>query len=149
MILDVGTIPQPKSLYYLYDAMDRDQNIGGCCGEIVPLSGNYLNFILPAQILEYRFSHIFDKALESVIGYITVLPGAFSAYRWEALKGDPLWKDYLKPEIHQELMSPFLSNMYLAEDRILCLSLISKKESAYTLKYVSYSKSKTDVPDKF
>ena len=39
-----------------------------------------------AQQFEYHFSHMLDKPFESAFGYIHVLPGAFSGYRWKTLK---------------------------------------------------------------
>jgi chitin synthase len=78
-----------------------------------------LNFVLvAAQNFEYKMSNILDKprtsaatalsllsdclgcVRESVFGYITVLPGAFSAYRYIALQNDvrgegPLQKYFL------------------------------------------------------
>jgi cellulose synthase/poly-beta-1,6-N-acetylglucosamine synthase-like glycosyltransferase len=147
MLIDVGTMPLARSLFLLYEAMETQKDLAGCCGEIRPMDPNIWKLVVPAQVVEYRFSHIFDKALESVLGYITVLPGAFSAYRWEALQGDPLWKDYFKSICHPELMSAFNSNIYLAEDRVLCLSLISKKKSSYLIRYVRDSVSETDVPE--
>ena len=147
MLIDVGTMPLENSLFYLYEAMATQRDLAGCCGEIRPMDPNIWKLVVPAQVVEYKFSHIFDKALESVLGYITVLPGAFSAYRWEALQGDPLWKDYFKSICHPELMNAFNSNIYLAEDRVLCLALISKKNKDYLIRYVKASVAETDVPE--
>ena len=147
MLIDVGTMPLPNSLFLLYEAMATQKDLAGCCGEIRPMDPDIWKVVVPAQVVEYKFSHIFDKALESILGYITVLPGAFSAYRWEALQGDPLWKDYFKSICHPELMNAFNSNIYLAEDRVLCLSLISKKNSSYLTRYVKRSIAETDVPE--
>ena len=147
MLLDVGTKPLTNSLYYLYQAMDRDNQIAGCCGEIVPMNTEFWKIVVPAQMVEYKFAHMLDKALESIFGYITVLPGAFSAYRWEVLKGDTLWEDYFKSICRPEAMDLYYSNIYLAEDRVLCLSLVAQKEKNNILRYVRYSKAQTDVPD--
>ncbi|CAG9332980.1 unnamed protein product [Blepharisma stoltei] len=148
MLLDVGTKPLDKSLFHLYEAMETDKRIAGCCGEITVMNPNFWNMIEMAQLVEYKITHMFDKALESVIGYITVLPGAFSAYRWDALQGDPLWEDYFKSICHPYLMDAFHSNIYLAEDRVLCLALTNKKSCSYLLRYVKNSVAETDVPGK-
>lgn len=147
MLIDVGTMPLAKSLFLLYEAMETQSDLAGCCGEIRPMDPNIWKLVVPAQVVEYKFSHIFDKSLESVLGYITVLPGAFSAYRWTALQGDPLWKDYFKSICHPELMNAFSSNIYLAEDRVLCLALISKKKESFLIRYVKASVAETDVPE--
>lgn len=159
ILLDVGTRPLPGSLFYLYEAMECNENVAGCCGEIKPMKPNFWKIVVPAQVVEYKFAHMLDKALESLIGFITVLPGAFSAYRWDALslgtnpqdpdsiQGSPLWEDYFKSICHPDEMDAFHSNIYLAEDRVLCLALFTKKDKAYILRYVKKSIAETDVPD--
>ena len=59
-------------------------------------------------------------AMESVFGYVSVLPGAFSAYRWKAIRGEPLNSYFYVEENSVKEMGPFMANMYLAEDRVRC-----------------------------
>ncbi|KAI8914752.1 chitin synthase-domain-containing protein [Powellomyces hirtus] len=150
MLIDVGTKAQETALYHLWKAFDRDPAIGGACGEIYAELGtgcsNLLNPIVAAQNFEYKMSNILDKPLESVCGYISVLPGAFSAYRYIALQGKPLTQ-YFKGETMHGGASVSTANMYLAEDRILCFELVTKRDQAWLLKYVKSAKAETDVPD--
>jgi chitin synthase len=39
VLLDVGTMPGPTSIYHLWKAFDINSNVGGACGEIVALKG--------------------------------------------------------------------------------------------------------------
>lgn len=112
----MGTKPSNTSLYHLWKAFDRDPNVGGACGEIYTELGtagvNLLNPLVAAQNFEYKISNILDKPLESSMGYISVLPGAFSAYRYRALLGRPL-ECYFKGETLHGGDDVFAANMYL------------------------------------
>ena len=92
-----------------------------------------------------------------MFGYISVLPGAFSAYRYRALQNSPNGKGPLASYFKGETMhgggpngaglfgmSPIIAiflqfadrlcqerNMYLAEDRILCFEIVTKKREAW------------------
>ena len=121
----------------------------------------------------YKMSNILDKPTESVFGYISVLPGAFSAYRYKALLNTangqgPLASYFLGEKMHEPgahaasvfdsyvdatpyfgesfFTSLIYSNMYLAEDRILCFEIVTKKREAWVLRYVKSAKASTDVP---
>ncbi|KDQ21855.1 glycosyltransferase family 2 protein [Botryobasidium botryosum FD-172 SS1] len=156
VLLDVGTRPGNKSIYHLWKAFDVNSNVGGACGEIAAYKGRWskalLNPLVAAQNFEYKLSNILDKPTESVFGYISVLPGAFSAYRYIALQNNkagvgPL-ASYFKGEVlHGRDNDILTSNMYLAEDRILCFELVAKSNENWVLRYVKSAVGETDVPD--
>ncbi|KAK2463946.1 hypothetical protein APHAL10511_003997 [Amanita phalloides] len=158
VLVDAGTRPDHKSIYRLWEAFYNNKNLGGCCGEICAMldGGKKLrNPLVAAQNFEYKISNILDKPLESTFGYVSVLPGAFSAYRYRAIQGRPL-EQYFHGDhsLAERLgdkgingMSIFRKNMFLAEDRILCFELVAKKGDKWTLSYVKSSRADTDVPE--
>ncbi|POW06347.1 hypothetical protein PSTT_09055 [Puccinia striiformis] len=186
ILLDAGTKPGPRSLYYLWEAFHHNPNLGGACGEIhAQLSGGkkLLNPLVAAQNFEYKMSSkhssihprlefqnlacpmhcrvnhdiadILDKPLESSFGYVSVLPGAFSAYRTRAIRGRPLDQYFhgdhsLAAKLGDkgiQGMGIFKKNMFLAEDRILCFELVAKAKDKWVLGYVKAAKGETDVPE--
>lgn len=158
ILLDVGTKPTGTSIYELWKCFDKHSYVGGACGEICVDTGRGCSLLLTSplaasQNFEYKMSNILDKPLESVFGYISVLPGAFSAYRYRALLNGPDGKGPLASYFKGETMHGgsssaglFERNMYLAEDRILCFEIVTKKREGWTLKYVKSAKASTDVP---
>lgn len=157
ILLDVGTKPGDNSLYHLWKAFDNDSNVAGAAGEIKAGKGKawlgLLNPLVASQNFEYKMSNILDKPLESVFGYITVLPGALSAYRYHALQNDttghgPLSQYFKGETLHGQDADVFTANMYLAEDRILCWELVAKRDEKWVLKYVRQATGETDVPGK-
>ena len=118
------------------------------CGEIVvdkPFA-NLLNGTIAAQHFEYKISNVLDKATESCYGFISVLPGAFSAYRYRAIVGPPLDAYFKSLTTPLSTLGPFLGNMYLAEDRILCFELLARKDAQWTMTYVKDARARVDVP---
>lgn len=137
ILLDAGTKPSPRSLLSLWEAFYNDKHLGGACGEIhAMLEGGkaLLNPLVAVQNFEYKISNVLDKPLESAFGYVSVLPGAFSAYRFRAIMGRPLEQYFHGDHTLSKIlgkkgidgMNIFKKNMFLAEDRILCFELVAK-----------------------
>ncbi|XXH04168.1 hypothetical protein Hte_010581 [Hypoxylon texense] len=156
VLIDAGTKPGGNSIYHLWKAFELEPNCAGACGEIKAMLGRggkeLINPLVATQNFEYKMSNILDKPLESAFGFISVLPGAFSAYRFKALQNDknglgPLEKYFKGETLHGAGAGVFTANMYLAEDRILCFELVTKRNCSWILQYVKSATGETDVPD--
>jgi chitin synthase len=114
-----------------------------------------LSPLIAAQNFEYKVSNVLDKPTESAFGYVAVLPGAFSAYRFAAIQGRPLNQYFHGDETLSKRLGPkgtegmsiWTKNMFLAEDRILCFELVAKANERWVLGYVKPAKGETDVPE--
>ena len=159
-LVDIGTEATPGSLAALESYMSKHPSAGGCCGEIivkdwwpqeepVKASSNGENapvkkaekapedvtgwvdaMTLMAQWFEYKMGHVLNKTLEDIMGYIGVLPGAFSCYRWDALAANnyQVLVQYFRFFIAPHTLSWKLSNIYhLAEDRVMSEEIIKLK----------------------
>ncbi|CEJ94690.1 Putative Chitin synthase 1 [[Torrubiella] hemipterigena] len=159
ILLDAGTKPSPRSLLALWEGFYNDKDLGGACGEIHAMLGKggkkLLNPLVAVQNFEYKISNILDKPLESSFGYVSVLPGAFSAYRFRAIMGRPLEQYFHGDHTLSKMlgkkgidgMNIFKKNMFLAEDRILCFELVAKAGQKWHLSYIKAAKGETDVPE--
>ncbi|CAK4684155.1 unnamed protein product [Aphanomyces euteiches] len=151
VLVDVGTIPGETSVYRLIRSMERNPQIGGVAGEIAVEKPQFLNPVIAAQHFEYKVANIMDASLQSVFGFIGVLPGAFSAYRYDAIRASncegPLVEYFKSLTASKKELGLFVGNMYLAEDRILCFEILARKGCKWTMHYVKDAIATTDVPE--
>ncbi|PSC74218.1 chitin [Micractinium conductrix] len=142
VLFDAGTKPMPFALRNTYAHFKRNPWCGGLTGEL-RVERPYRNFLTSVQYMEWKISHVLNKPIESICGYLTVLPGAFSAFRWAAIEGEPL-RRYFYGLYSQNDLSAFEANMYLAEDRVLCLEIVARKNSKYYLEYIKEAVAEAD-----
>jgi hypothetical protein len=149
-LIDCGTAPRLDAIYKLYLRMEDNPRIGGICGEIEPMGVPTFEVLVAAQSFEYQMANFLMKSLESTFGFISVLPGAFSAYRFEAIfsrYGEcPLTAYFRSITTPVSELGPFEANMFLAEDRVLCYELLASRGHNWLLHYEKGAKADTDVP---
>jgi chitin synthase len=151
LMLDIGTRADDYAIAKLYKYMMQNKDCGGCCGEIEVDFSTHANYdisylVKAAQFYEYKLSHSPDKACESFFGYNSVLPGAYSLFRWQAIQGGPMDKFFKLVNSDADPSCPE-ANEYLAEDRVMCLQIYIKEKAGFYLTYIPDAKAFTDAPE--
>ena len=80
-----GTKPLPSALKSVATHFQRYPSVGALTGELT-VQRPYRTFLTAVQFCEWKVSHLLQKPIESVCGFLTVLPGAFCAFRWAAVE---------------------------------------------------------------
>lgn len=80
-----GTKPLPAALKSVATHFQRYPCVGALTGELT-VQRPYRTFLTAVQFCEWKVSHLLQKPIESVCGFLTVLPGAFCAFRWAAVE---------------------------------------------------------------
>lgn len=150
--MDVGTLPAADAVLELTDAFEQDPRIGAVASSIMPPQPTDLWDLLQSwQYISFANCVLLEWPAECVAGYLSVVPGQLSAFRWNAIKDErtpvsvsgrngPLdvYFKGLGPLTPQESM------LYLAEDRVLCREIVSNPRVEWAISHVDNAWAITD-----
>ncbi|MEM1392998.1 MAG: glycosyltransferase family 2 protein [Cyanobacteria bacterium P01_H01_bin.150] len=142
--MDVGTVPEDKTIQRLCQTLDYDKQCGAAAAAILTTPPKHLWKIVDSwQYATFVWDKTTDWAVQALCGYLDVLPGQFSIIRWTALSTDspleqhPKRRSPLKQYFRGlEKLPPLESNLFLAEDRVLGFEIIAQPQTDWTIKYV-------------
>jgi cellulose synthase/poly-beta-1,6-N-acetylglucosamine synthase-like glycosyltransferase len=137
LLLDCGTKMGSRAMLMLYHHLESNASVGGVCGQIIINEVPCMSMTVSSQHFELKADCCLTKPMESIFGCISEMPYAFCAWRFEALEGIPLNKYFfLESFADKANITPFIGNMYLAENRILCFEVFCRHDCDYVLQYV-------------
>lgn len=151
--MDAGSIPKPDAIYHLYKFFEKKERAGAAASMVlINNNPNYNDIFHIWQTGDFIYQRLFCWPSETLIGYLTTIPGQFCFIRTAALLGDkkhptalnktssPVENYFrgLKP------LDPFQESMFLAEDRIIGFEIICCQENDWNLYFVPSAVSFTD-----
>ncbi|KAH6962191.1 chitin synthase [Ilyonectria sp. MPI-CAGE-AT-0026] len=159
--IDTGTYLDSKALLNLWKAFYDDHSLAGACGSLHVDLGesfredvfpNLMNPIVATQNFEYEVASQLERAMEASTGYLSVLPGAFSGYRYRAVTGKPLSEYFcgdsaMRDEPDSKASKDvYTLNRFLGDDRVLAFEIVVNPGQHWHTDLVSNAEAYTDVP---
>lgn len=154
--VDAGSILHVDTVPLLVQRMESDSAIGAIAPRVLPpVPSSEDAFLAHWQFFDFAFRASTSWPFEVVTGHLSVLPGQVSIVRWDALQGcamtvpdggvSPL-KSYL---YGMDELSSIDRVRYLAEDRVIGVSLMLAERLNWRLDYLPEAKGTTDPCETF
>lgn len=153
--MDVGSVPQAQTIYLLRSHLENNPEVGAATNSLLtPEPPHWWDILSLWQYTNFAFANFIHSPAEQLSGYVSVMCGQFSLFRWQALSHTSEKSGYQQREelspLHAYFKQPqqptmLRANMLLTEDRILCLTLKTNPTKRWQLAYVPQATTVTDA----
>ena len=87
--MDVGSVPKPPTINDLYHFLEQHPEVGAATGSfLMPIPQKPWHLASLWQFGDQYFEKLLLRSAESLTGYLSVLSGRFSIFRWATIKVD-------------------------------------------------------------
>lgn len=148
--IDAGTTVAEDAISRMITCMETSRDVGAIAPRVMPVvPAPTASFLQNWQFYDFALHKAVYWPLESMTGFLSVVPGQTSIFRWEALKHcDPgsLGPDPVQAYLRGLHTSDAVERvMYLAEDRIIGSEIILSRDRNWTLDYLPDVAATTDA----
>ncbi|MFT7560126.1 MAG: chitin synthase [Flavobacteriales bacterium] len=148
--LDAGSVVTDNALRSMVEIFDTQPDVGGLASSIRPEKSPKLHSPLEVwQFGQFMKSVLLEWPSEIASGYLSVIPGQFSALRWNAIRSTPDDGGTDRPlDVYFKGLgdlTPYESALYLAEDRVLCREIVTDHTESWRLDMAEDSIAYTDA----
>lgn len=145
--LDVGTTIAPTALRETIATFIKNDNVGAISSRCAAVAPSIEDGIVPSwQFFDTTQQLSSQWPIECLTGYLSVIPGQFCAFRWNALyqngASDSPLRHYLRGV---DASSLYEKIMFLAEDRIIGQALTLAENKEWRIEYGVGVKAENDA----
>lgn len=146
--IDAGTVLADHALTEMCATFEAERNTAAIAGGILIKPGSNSDLVHHFQCGDFAVQKTIRWPSELLSGYLSVIPGQFSGVRWSAMSrkidgdGQSPKDRYLRG---RQCGTAAEKMMYLAEDRVLGLELLSQPGAQNHLQYASHATCHTDA----